>query len=610
MNNIIDIIHNIINKVKITSNNYVFLDNNNTMNYYYDNKLYNIYIFHNLNYLNILFMINELKKYITIKIDIFFDNYSNITFTYENQNTYIIKGDINNNCNQFYNIYLNLITLDYCFNNNSIIIHDNYNLYDKCYISKDIFNLINLISFYIKNNKKLNDDIKIKIDKMINNTIKMLENNLFKILIKKKFNEDYNNNLNKLLILIKELEINNTQYLSDIIKYDIINYIVYDINKINTFNIQINNIEEYFILILIEKLEIVNANILMNLNDEEPDNNNLFFLLNKDINNDFKNIKEIFNFYKELNNTVHNLKVIDIFKIKIYVHIIYILFYEHLTLNIKMAYIYKIYQNIDINILKDVFIFYNKIVKYLKFDNFISDDNFIFMMLVNNNIKQFEINKILNIPTIHKQFNQHIDTISIIDYQNAIITLYEYIYTFKIDDDNLNDNIFLDELFDSILCTIRCSIESEKQLLNLKKSTNLNSKKKSYNLITDNMNDSNELIYDIYNSFNDVTIINQSDNRNDIYNNEINEIDDNALFYTNMQTEYDSETSNDEINEDINDNISNKDIKYKIKYNNMKNDYLKLKLVKEFLLKPDFDIKILYKYNELTNELINEIINK
>ena len=113
MNNIIDIIHNIINKLKITSNNYVFLDNNNTMNYYYDNKLYNIYIFHNLNYLNILFMINELKKYITIKIDIFFDNYSNITFTYENQNTYIIKGDINNNCNQFYNIYCFVIHISF-----------------------------------------------------------------------------------------------------------------------------------------------------------------------------------------------------------------------------------------------------------------------------------------------------------------------------------------------------------------------------------------------------------------------------------------------------------------------------------------------------------------
>jgi hypothetical protein len=585
MKYVIEIIHNLLNKLLISDDNYVFLDKNNTINYYYNNNLYNIKIIHNLNYIHLLTLINNLnsKNFKLVKNTI---NYNNIVFLYKDEtseyNFSLIKEKIKYE-DETQNIYFDIMKSSYILyydNNRKYYIKDNVELEDKICkkyynfrLDDNIYNLVELIIFYFKNNKKFKGDI-VKITKIIDETNFMLKlKNKLRTTIKKDIEKDYTNNINKLILLIKELY----KEFNELIKYDIINYIFFDVNtKVSTYNININNIEEYLIFILLEKYNIIKEELLNNdlndLNDyDDYDdfnncyNENMDLLIDKDTLIDLKNIKESISFIKNINIFESKVELINKIVIKNYITILSILFHipkkfnnfnhNRYKIDIKMAYIYKLYQNIDKNTLKEIFIFYNKIMVNLQINNFyiIRENDYIYKMIDNKTIKEFENNKLLSIPEVSKKFNEKTDNISIIDYQNAIIILYEYIYNENLNDDNLNNIEYLDELFDSIITSIKSN----------KISKNINKIARSCRI-----------------DFNNILLNNNHEN------NENNENDE-----------------NDGDDEDNNDKYKNKYIKYK-------NNFLILKKVKETLLNKDFDKNILNNYDELDDELIEIIMDK
>ena len=171
MKDIIQIIHNILNKLLLSNDNYVLLDNNNTMNYYYNNNFYNIIFIHNLSYINLLNLINELNNN-KFKLLHKFYNYSNLRLLYKYElveyEFSIIRESIKSKINNYKNIYYDIIKLDYIYNNDCInIANELIDKYNSFTLDKDIFNLIELIIFYLKNNNKLEDNLKNIIEKSI-----------------------------------------------------------------------------------------------------------------------------------------------------------------------------------------------------------------------------------------------------------------------------------------------------------------------------------------------------------------------------------------------------------------------------------------------------------
>ena len=585
MKDIIQIIHNILNKLLLSNDNYVLLDNNNTMNYYYNNNFYNIIFIHNLSYINLLNLINELNNN-KFKLLHKFYNYSNLRLLYKYElveyEFSIIRESIKSKINNYKNIYYDIIKLDYIYNNDCInIANELIDKYNSFTLDKDIFNLIELIIFYLKNNNKLEDNLKNIIEKSINNVLSLLNtNNMLKIIIKKNINEDYSNNISRLVVLLKELEIKNK--LNEFIKYDIINYIFFDLTKVNTYNININTIDQYLILVLLEKYKIVkNEAFKLEINYLDNDDD-LYLLIDRDRIIDLKKIKDSINILININSIINKIELVDKVNIKTYIIILSILFYvdENEKNNIdslKMGYIYKLYQNIDIVNLKEIFNFYNKIITKLEMDievsnprmiyefNYykINENDYIYKMIENKTIKEFENKKILNIPIVAKKFNEKIDTITILDYQDAIIILYEYIYNDELNI-NLLDNIdYLEELFDAIITNIKSN--------KLIKNNNYKKSIKSYNFIID------------YNEDSDNIIINTK--------------------------KYNEENGDDEDDED-DENEDSEEIKYKYKYKKSKIKFNRLKIVKNILLNYDIDKNIFDDYDEIDDELIEIILEK
>jgi hypothetical protein len=312
-------------------------------------------------------------------------------------------------------------------------------------------------------------------------------------------------------------------------------------------------------------------------------------LIDRDRLAELLNIKESINFLNDITILTSKIELIDKVNIKNYVKILSILFctplnyYENnifsLDLSsgeynsdmwripIKIAYIYKLYQNVDKKIMKQIFNFYNKIIDNLKinepncietkfvhklsvdqatstYDININENDYIYEMIDNKIIKEFENKKLLNIPEIAKKFNEKIDNITILDYQNAIIILYEYIYNNTIDSSTINME-YLNELFDSIIINIKSN----------KIIKNNNKLKRSYNIDFNNISNNN-----------------------------------NEESYLNIEDE-------DEI-------------KYKTKYVNYKNRFNILKKIKVILTTKNFDKSILENYDEINEELIEIIMNK
>jgi len=563
--------------------------------------------FYNYNKLKLIYKDNSKKyEFFIIKQNNINNVESNINFrSSKDLPNYLIKKIYRNF------VYYDIIKLEYIYNNKKVNL-DEY-LYEIFYYFKldnDILNLIELIIFYLKNSNKLEDKLKNIIEIRIDEMTKILNNNnilknptikdtqfIENSLVIQSLNHgwftgridinaieyDYTvekyHNINKTLILLKDLEftpeINRFELatlaseiqqipniLNKFIKYDIINNILFDVKIVNRYDLVINTIEEYILLILLEKYIIINKKLFKyNLEDAI----NYYFFKNMNILEYLRKLKESLNtdIIKTINNFMSNISndilILDKFKIKIYINMLTILFFrdnsEYNNISIKIAYIYKLYNNIDINTLRNIFNIYNEIINKLEIndDYKIEEDNFIYKMIKCEIIKEFVNKKMLNIPIIAKKFNENEDIITILDYQDAIIILYENIYNNKLYDIIINNEDLLEDLFNSILLNIKSNKNSN--LISIKRSY------RSYNIITDNI-------------------------------------------------EYDSEYDNiEELDND--EELENKEeLKYKEKYKKIKIKFTMLKMVKNILISDEIDKNILNNYDEINDELIKIILEK
>jgi hypothetical protein len=118
MRELIIIIHNILNILPLTNNNYIVLDHNNTLNYYYNNNFYNIEIIHNLNYIDLFSIVYEFTKKNIRLLNNFNNNKNNLKLLYKNDfNKYefnLKKGILINK------VYYNIKKLEYIYDNEII----------------------------------------------------------------------------------------------------------------------------------------------------------------------------------------------------------------------------------------------------------------------------------------------------------------------------------------------------------------------------------------------------------------------------------------------------------------------------------------------------------
>ena len=492
----IEIINSIKNIIKdeIIKDKYILLDNISTLNYYYNIKNNTIKIIHNIPILQIKDIINKLIGIEDLKLitkNIFIDK--TIILNNDNIQLEFISAKLQLNIYKYKNLYYNLALQEYLIytpiNNIFTTIFDielYFNLaYNSFTISNNIIDLIEIITIYL-----INDISYLK--NVINSNINNFKHKIK--IIKQDYNNNITNNYKKLLAILHNLEINDK--LNDFInilnnEYNIINYILYDNYIINKFNQDKLTIEEYIQLIFISD-EIDNDYICLLEENYNLDNyDELYSLVNIDKLSDLRKLKtKVKN--NKLNLLSFDTNIIDMVKLRNCINVTNILLYYDIDnkinnynlTSLKMAYIYKLYNNIQINDFEELFKFYNRIFFNLKIDKY----NYIYNMIQNNELSYFEKTKMLNIPDIKKNFSMNTDIIDIIDYQDSFILLYEIIYNKKI-----NLNIINNEFFDNLLNSLLHNIRSNK-LININNISNDDTLIKDNLLEFDNLLENNDLL--------------------------------------------------------------------------------------------------------------------
>jgi hypothetical protein len=152
------------------------------------------------------------------------------------------------------------------------------------------------------------------------------------------------------------------------------------------------------------------------------------------------------------------IKIDDIIFLKVCMHILSIMFFIDTNINynieyLKLAYIYKTYCYMDKRIIVRIFNLYSSIKKSLEIEDKFSL-NYFFNLFDNKKIKEYESNKLLNLPEVKKNFEFEKDVIDIIDYQDTFGLLYEYIIEneLNLDEYSIKD---LDDLFESQISNVR-----------------------------------------------------------------------------------------------------------------------------------------------------------
>jgi len=377
-------------------------------------------------------------------------------------------------------------------------------------VINDFVNLIDLIKLYFKyENKyfksiieyfinKINEDKKFK--KNIKSTYKANDN--FAIVFEIIYKIHNNSNLKKWIKFIN--------------KYKFFNKLINEIDDFNTYGNVIDSMDKYIIFLLINKLKMINSSYINYINNLDILNKRSLidssdsFDLDDNLNNEVKldnsiellNTNEvcynnIFNdFFEipEINTSSNNLdtfkpsissfdklfinklveyrkiknidildkypkiKIDDIIYLKVCMHILSIMFFTDSNINynieyLKLGYIYKTYCYMDKRIIVRIFNLYSSIKKSLEIEDKFSL-NYFFNLFDNKKIKEYESNKLLNLPEVKKNFEFEKDVIDIIDYQDTFGLLYEYIIEneLNLDEYSIKD---LDDLFESQISNVR-----------------------------------------------------------------------------------------------------------------------------------------------------------
>ncbi len=619
MNEIIIRVHNILKKV-LKSNiinikkgpfdkiyNLVYFSNSNSLDYYYNINTDNIIeVFHTLTMDNYNSFVSELVKdfEITKKPCAFMYYEEKLELDIEHNNfKYKLKIIFNpnlSNSNPLNNLYLDAYKLKlYYPNPDGFELVEDIDFFIIKYIvnekfiekaSEQFYLVFELLIYYIKYK---NDTIK----KILNKFVDMLKSNKkYKKSTKHKISIGNIDNNKKIFYLLGSVE----RYLDQWINllsgdYMIFNKILFDIDKFDKFDLEIKSISDYLIIMFLNKFEIVTPDykkyIELYVKKQNENSINDFFI-DKLI--DFRSIKsniDISKLDKYIDGFESSFKTL----IRNSFHILILMFYVDSDIKynyepIKLAYLIKIYSYIKKERMEKYFEVYNGIIKYLNLNNFVNQDSYFLKLCYDKKILEYEMEKMCEIPKIRKNFEKDDDNIDINDFQDVFVLVYEFLIYNNIDLDFL-DGSDLEMYFESQLSNVRSN-----KLINVKQRKNADdfSMWVGFNEKEAGLGEKD---FDLLNSF-----VNNFE-QNDIE--ESSEIDETLDEYLNENKE---NSNNINSNDNSNDNIN--DLMYRLKYERYKISYLKLKQIDKIFNLDNFDIKILNGYNELTDELVDLLLDK
>lgn len=457
--------YNNINNINNTSNKFrIYFNNENTYNII--NKIYSDNYFVHCTDFKIL---NNLK-YI----------YENHNFIFKNTEDYcnkikfiIVKNNIkfnilNEDCKFNINPYRNIF---WDIKNNTVIMNDNntFCYYDLVKYSND--KKISSIKLIKNKCEYLLDfmEIYFRWDMLIcGSIIENIKMDLHYEIIKNKFLNFFDQNKKHLLNFLNKLDnldsTNNQnnkfkKFIDYINKNQIFNEIFFDVKKIDFYNFKIENSCQYLKFVLFSKyIEIddkiityLKSNIFENLykpsikidfNQNDYDNININ-LINDEI-SILEKLEQI-QLIKNCSSTGEKdplLLSIDNSNLKlnliVFLNIVNILFYndfENTTTFLKISYIYKKSQLIQLSEFNENIQIVNSILEQNKIKNNFSDNSFIYEFIKNKHINIFESINNSKIPQIRQSSNKLLD---IYEHQNCYLLLIEQLY--------LNNFIFLSKI--------------------------------------------------------------------------------------------------------------------------------------------------------------------
>jgi hypothetical protein len=543
--------------------NYMVLDNLSTFNYIYNNNVSEIIIYHNISKSVLISFLKDIMtnyKFFTElkhKDDISIKWISN----FNSDNTYFINiifmnENINLREETIENIYYNIASNKIIFFTNDLKELDNF----EEYIANIVINekeLLNSIIYYLISEE----------DNLKKNIIILTELNEFK---------EYNIDDEKFKItyfnFLKLISKNNLfeKYINLIKEIVVFNKIFYGINDFNYFGYEELDLNTYLKLILINKNNFITNDYKKYLkNISENDDFNDFNMISENKIIIYRKLKKYISLQvisKQINDSSFS-------NLNIFNKMMSILFFvpkdQTNIETLKLAYIYKNFNLKNIEEIKKNFDLFNKIIKQNDFINTINNDDYIFDMLLNNHIKNYEYKSYLLIPEINKKYQNNEDSIDIEDFQDAFIFMYEFVYLNKFD---LNSYEQTKEICDDLIVSVLSAFRANKLITQI-------------DLSEFNNESSNNRLDLEYNFF-------------EITNSKDNEYNEN--------NSKDKENKEDKEDKEDEGNIEEKQINnYKKKYEKNKELYKKIKEVLKIVKNGYFDIEIIKNTDNKIDLILN-----
>lgn len=135
--------------------------------------------------------------------------------------------------------------------------------------------------------------------------------------------------------------------------------------------------------------------------------------------------------------------------------------------SIKLSFIYKKYFYMTSNDFKDIFKLFNLILKTCEISWEINEENYFYKLLNTKYISDFQYNKYINISQVKNNYNNNIDDISVKDYQNSFIILYDLLFINNNELDNVDElDVIMNELLNNILDSLKYKNDNIIDVLN------------------------------------------------------------------------------------------------------------------------------------------------